>query len=86
MAKVRVLVADKQNLFREGVCALLKIYQDIEIVGQATNGEEAIEMARQQMPDVVLTHMAMPIIDGTEVIRQIRRENSDVKVHVTELN
>ncbi len=67
-------------MFREGVCALLKIYQDIEIVGQATNGEEAIEMARQQMPDVVLTHMAMPIIDGTEVIRQIRRENSDVKV------
>ena len=80
MAKVRVLVADEPGLFREGICALLKICPDIEIVGQATSGEEAIEMARQQTPDVILTNMTMSIMNVTEVIKQIRRENSYFKV------
>ncbi len=80
MTKVRVLVADGQTLFREGVCALLKIREDIEIVGEATNGKETIEMAREQMPDVVLMNIVMPIIDGAEVTYRIRKENSDIKV------
>ncbi|MFC2016198.1 response regulator [Chloroflexota bacterium] len=80
MNKVRVLVADGQNLFREGVCALLKIREDIEIVGEATNGQEAILKVREQTPDVVLIDMVMPIMDGTEVTRCIHKENSDIKV------
>ena len=80
MVKVRVLVADGQTLFREGVCALLKIHKDIEIVGEATNGKETIEMAREQMPDVVLIDIAMSIMDGAEVTHCIHKENSDIKV------
>ena len=80
MDKVRVLVADEEALFREGVCALLKVYKDIEIVGEATNGKETIEIVREQNPDVVLVNMAMPIMDGAEVTHRIRKENSDIKV------
>ncbi len=80
MAKVRVLVADEQNLFCAGVCALLKSRKDIEMVGEATNGKETIKMAREQTPDVVLVNIVMPIMDGAEVTRQIRKENSNIKV------
>ena len=80
MAMVRVLVADEETLFREGVCALLRICEDIEIVGEATNGKETIEVVREQTPDVVLMNIAMPIIDGTEVTYRIRKEKSDIKV------
>ncbi len=80
MVKVRVLVADGQTLFRQGVCALLKIREDIEIVGEATNGQEAIEKVREQTPDVVLIDIAMSIMDGAEVTHCIRKENSDIKV------
>lgn len=80
MNKIRVLVADGQTLFCEGVCALLKIHEDIEIVGEATNGKETIEMALEQMPDVVLMNIVMPIIDGAEATYRIRKENSDIKV------
>ncbi len=80
MTKVRVLVADGQTLFREGVCALLKIREDIKIVGEATNGKETIEKMREQTPDVVLIDIAMSIIDGAEVTHHIRKENSEIKV------
>ena len=78
--KIRVLVADGQALFREGVCALLKIREDIEIVGEATNGKETVEKVRAKTPDVVLIDIAMPILDGAEVTHRIRKENSDIKV------
>ncbi len=80
MNRIRVLVADGQALFREGVCALLKIHGDIEIVGEATNGIETIEKVREQTPDVVLIDIAMSIMDGIEVTHRIHKENSEIKV------
>ncbi len=80
MVKVRVLVADGQTLFREGICALLKTREDIEIVGEATNGKETIEMVRERTPDVVVMNIAMPFMDGAEVTHRIRKENSAIKV------
>ncbi len=80
MVKVRVLVADEHLLFCAGVCALLKAREDMEVVGEATNGKESIEMAREQAPDVVLVNIVMPIMDGAEVTYQIRKENSNIKV------
>ncbi|MFC1951716.1 response regulator [Chloroflexota bacterium] len=78
--KVRVLVADGEALFREGVCALLKTCKDIEIVGKVANGKAAIEMVREQNPDVVIVNIDMPILGGAEVTHRIRKENSDIKV------
>ena len=80
MVKVRVLVADEEALFREGVCALLKTYDDMEMVGEAANGKEAIEIVREQTPDVLVMNIAMPIIDGAEVTRRVRKVNSNIKV------
>jgi len=80
MVKVRVLVADGEALFREGICALLKMREDMEVVGEATNGRETVEMVCKQTPDVVLMDIAMPVVDGTEVVQQIRKDNSNVKV------
>ncbi len=80
MDKIRVLVADEQRLFREGVCALLRCSEDIEVVGEATNGKEALEMVREQTPEVVLMNIAMPIMDGAEVIHRIRKGRNDIKV------
>ncbi len=80
MVKVTVLVSEEETLFREGVCALLKNYRDVEIVGEATNGKETIEMVQERTPDVVLMNIAMPFMDGAEVTRRIRKENSAIKV------
>ena len=80
MAKVKVLVADERSLFLESVCVLLNDCESIDLVGKATNGKEIVEKVREQAPNVVLMDMTMPIMDGTEVIRQIHGENSDVKV------
>ncbi len=80
MGKVTVLVSDKETLFREGICALLKNCEDMEVVGEAANGKHTIEMVRERTPDVVLMNIAMPIIDGAEVTHRIRKENSAIKV------
>jgi two-component system response regulator NreC len=78
MNKVRVLVADKQTLFRQGVCALLKANENIEVVGEATDGKDIIEKVREQTPDVLLMNAAMPVMDGTEVTHKLRRENGNI--------
>ena len=80
MDKIRVLVSDSEVLFREGVRALLKIYKDIEVVGVVTSGEEAIEMAKEKAPDVVLVNIAKSIMNDVEVIRHIRKENDEIRV------
>lgn len=80
MDKISVLVADEETLFREGVCALLETCDDIELVGEATDGKETVEMVRERNPDVVLMNIVMPIMDGAEVTYRIRKENSAVKV------
>jgi len=80
MVKIRVLIADEEALFREGVCALLKICDDMEVVGEAANGKETIEIVREQTPDVLVMNIAMPIMDGAEVTRRVRKENSNIKV------
>ena len=80
MDKIRVLVADEETLFREGVCALLGSCDDIEIVGEASDGKQTIETVRERTPDVVLMNIVMPIMDGAEVTYRIRKENGNVKV------
>jgi len=80
MTKIRVLVVDDHAILRDGISALLALHGDIEVVGEASEGREAIEKARQLAPDVVIMDIAMPLMDGLEATRAIRKENPKTRV------
>ena len=76
----RVLVADDEHLMRAGLIELLTTDPEIEIVGQASTGREAVELARQLAPDVVLMDVRMPDLDGIAATRELSRTSPSVKV------
>ncbi len=80
MKKIRVLIVDDHTLVRDGIRSLLAFVVDIEVVGEAANGKEALEQIRRLTPDVVLMDLAMPIMGGLEATRRIRKEFPGVKV------
>ncbi len=70
---IRVMLVDDQALFREGLETLLSVHQDIRVVGQASNGQEAVEVAAKVQPDVVLMDMRMPVLDGVGATRRLKK-------------
>jgi two-component system response regulator NreC len=80
MKRIRVLIVDDHTLVRDGIKALLALATDIEVVGEAANGMEALEKVKEFAPDVVLMDLAMPIMGGLEATRRIRKEFSGTKV------
>jgi DNA-binding NarL/FixJ family response regulator len=74
MRPIRVLLADDQDLFREGLHTLLSVQPEIDVVGEASNGEEALALAVRFQPDVVLMDVQMPVLDGVAATRQLRRK------------
>ena len=80
--KLRVLVVDDQESHRKGVMALLEFAEGIEVTHEASNGQEALRMVAAEQPDVVLMDVRMPIMDGLEATRQIKRRWPQVKVIV----
>jgi DNA-binding NarL/FixJ family response regulator len=78
--RIRVLIVDDHTLVRDGIKALLALATDIEVVGEAANGMEALEKVKEFAPDVVLMDLAMPIMGGLEATRRIRKEFSGTKV------
>ena len=79
---MKVLIADDQTAVREGLTALLQTMPGIEVVGAATDGEEAITLAEHLAPDVVLMDLRMPRLDGIDATRRIRNEHPEVQVVV----
>jgi two-component system response regulator NreC len=80
MKKISVLIVDDHTLVRDGIRSLLELVPDIEVVGEASNGKEALDEVKELMPDVVLMDLAMPIMNGLEATRRIRREFPDIRV------
>lgn len=80
MARTQVLIVDDHTLIRDGLRALLAMATDIEVIGEATNGREAIDMVRELGPGLVLMDLAMPIMGGLEATRRIRKEFPGVQV------
>lgn len=73
--KIRVLIADDHTVYLDGLEVLLSNHDDIELVGAAVNGEQLIRLARQLSPDVILTDLKMPGIDGIQAIKEITALN-----------
>jgi DNA-binding NarL/FixJ family response regulator len=79
---IRVLLADDQALFREGLDTLLSIHKDIQVVGQANNGQEAVDRALRLRPDVILMDMQMPILNGINATRRLKQSLPECRVIV----
>jgi DNA-binding NarL/FixJ family response regulator len=75
---IRVLITDDHKVVRRGLRGFLELDPALEVVGEAGNGEEALRMAHELRPDVVLMDLLMPVMDGIEATRQIRRRLPDV--------
>jgi DNA-binding NarL/FixJ family response regulator len=82
METIRLLITDDQTITRSGLHALLAARPDIEIVGEARNGEEAVEQAAALQPDVVLMDLRMPGMNGIEATRRIHRHSPHIRILV----
>ncbi len=77
---IRVFIADDHEIMREGMCALLRRRPDVEVVGQAADGRQAVRLVKELAPDVVIMDIGMPNLNGIEATRQMVAENPKLKV------
>ncbi len=82
MSKIRVMIADDHALVREGITAFLRFCDDIEVVGEASDGIEAIECANKVRPDIILMDIGMPKLGGLEATVELKKRHPDIKIIV----
>ena len=70
---MRILIADDHEVVRKGVCSLLESRADLKVCGEATNGQEAVDLARQLDPDLVVLDVTMPVLDGFSAAKKIKQ-------------
>ena len=80
MSKIRIMLADDHTLFRQGIRTLIAAENDMEVVGEASNGADAVERVGELRPDVVLMDIGMPGLSSFEATRQIKKNRVDTKV------
>ena len=80
--KTRILVVDDQNVIRDGIVTMLSLQPDMEVVGEAENGIQAVRIASQSKPDVVLLDMVMPLQDGLTTIKKIKELSPESRILV----
>src|SRR5262245_53357930 len=79
---IRIMIAEDQRIVREGLIALLEDEQDMTIVGEAADGQAAVDLFARLQPDIVLMDLQMPVIDGPEATRRIREQAPDARILV----
>ena len=82
MKKIRILVADDESVVREGIIAILSFQPDIQLVGEASDGADAVEIARKVKPDVILLDLVMPRQDGLTTIPKLKEVAPDSRILV----
>jgi DNA-binding NarL/FixJ family response regulator len=80
--RISVLIADDHGVVREGLVSMIKRNRDMTVVGEASNGREAVELWKQERPDVTLLDLRMPELDGVEVIKEIRATDRNARIIV----
>lgn len=79
-SKIRILIADDHAVVRDGLRSFLMVYDDLEMIGEAKNGEQAIRLCEQMNPDVVLMDLVMPIMDGATASKKIKELNPSIQI------
>ncbi len=79
---IKLVVADDHHVVRRGLIFFLNTQQDIEVIGEASNGEEALHLIKELQPDIVIMDLSMPKLDGIEATEQIKNEGLPVKVMI----
>lgn len=82
MSKISVLIADDHSLVREGLKKIIEFEDDMIVIGQVGNGQDAVEMSKQLKPDVILMDINMPVLNGLEAIKEIKSANISSKIIV----
>ena len=77
---IKILIVDNHGIMREGLCSLIGQEDDMSVVGEASDGREAVEKARELVPDVIIMDINMPIVDGIEATRLIHKQNPEIKI------